>query len=50
MVVRTGLIGYLVALGWSRLFNGQHYASDVLAGYLNGVVCARLAQDALTDR
>lgn len=50
VVVRTGLIGYLVTLGWSRLFNGQHYASDVLAGYLNGVVCARLAQDALTDR
>lgn len=49
VVVRTGLIGYLAALGWSRLYNGQHYASDVLAGYVNGVACGLLAQHTLTD-
>lgn len=47
VLVRTGLLGYLAALGWSRLYNGQHYASDVLAGYVNGAVCGRLAGAAL---
>lgn len=46
-LVRCGLAGYLGALGWSRLYNAQHYASDVIAGYVNGVVCGRLAQHAL---
>ncbi len=41
--VRTVLAGYLGLLGWSRLCNGQHYASDVLAGYLNGAVCGVIA-------
>ena len=47
VAARAGLIGYLASLGWSRLYNGQHYASDVLAGYVNGVVAARLARHAL---
>jgi membrane-associated phospholipid phosphatase len=46
-VARAALVAYLGALGWSRLYNGQHYASDVLAGYVNGVVAARLARHAL---
>lgn len=49
LLVRAGLVGYLGALGWSRLYNGQHYAADVLAGYVNGVVCGRLAHAALAD-
>lgn len=49
VLVRCGLAGYLAALGWSRLYNAQHYASDVIAGYVNGVVCGRLAQDALSE-
>lgn len=49
LLVRAGLVGYLGALGWSRLYNGQHYASDVLAGYVNGVVSGRLAHAALAD-
>ncbi|MFT4294793.1 MAG: phosphatase PAP2 family protein [Micropruina sp.] len=46
----SALAGYLALLGWSRLYNGQHYASDVLAGYLNGLSCAALARDLLGDR
>lgn len=41
--VRAGLVGYLGLLGWSRLYNGQHYASDVVAGYLNGAWCGVIA-------
>ncbi|MCW3156686.1 phosphatase PAP2 family protein [Micropruina sonneratiae] len=47
VTVRAGLAGYLALLGWSRLFNGQHYASDVLAGFANGLACGRLARRAL---
>ena len=36
------LAGLLALLGWSRLYNGQHYASDVIAGYVNGAVCGWL--------
>lgn len=39
----AALAGYLGLLGWSRLYNGQHYASDVIAGYVNGTVCGALA-------
>ena len=49
VLVRAGLVSYLGLLGWSRLYAGQHYASDVLAGYINGVVCGRLARAALAD-
>lgn len=45
--LRAGLVGYLGLLGWSRVYNGQHHASDVLAGYANGVTCGRLAWTAL---
>lgn len=47
VVVRGGLVTYLALLGWSRLHNGQHYATDIAAGYVNGVVCGRLAAPAL---
>lgn len=47
VAVRAGLTSYLLLLGWSRLYNGQHYASDVLAGYANGLACGRLAAQAL---
>ena len=43
VTARAGLVGYLALLGWSRLYNGQHYASDVLAGYANGLLCGGLA-------
>ena len=43
VTARAGLVGYLALLGWSRLYNGQHYASDVLAGYLNGSLAALIA-------
>ncbi len=43
VALRAGLVGYLGLLGWSRLYNGQHYASDVLAGYLNGSLAALIA-------
>ncbi len=49
VAVRTALAGYLAGLGWSRLYNAQHYASDVLVGYVNGAACARLARDLFTD-
>lgn len=45
--VRSALVGYLGLLGWSRVHNGQHYPSDVAAGYVNGVVCGRLAWTAV---
>ncbi len=49
--IRAGLVGYLGVLGWSRLYNGQHYASDVLAGYANGIACGLLAENAVgSDR
>lgn len=46
VTARAGLVGYLALLGWSRLYNGQHYASDVLAGYANGLLCGVLARRA----
>lgn len=38
-VVALLLAGYLVVLGWSRLYLGMHYASDVTWGVANGVAC-----------
>lgn len=43
VAVRAALVGYLGLLGWSRVYQGQHHASDVVAGYTNGVICGRLA-------
>ena len=43
IVLGAALAGYLALLGWSRVYNGQHYASDVVAGYLNGCACGALA-------
>lgn len=46
-VVRVVLIvvtsGYLIVLGWSRLYLGMHYLSDVIWGAINGVVCGLIA-------
>ena len=35
---------YLLPLGvgWSRMYNGKHYPSDILAGWLAGLVIGRL--------
>lgn len=43
------IVGLVVALlvGWSRISTGQHHATDVLAGYVNGAVAAVLAKHAL---
>ncbi len=37
-------IVYLLPLGvgWSRVYNGKHYPSDILAGWLAGLVIGRL--------
>lgn len=45
----AALAGYLALLGWSRLYNGQHYASDVIAGCVNGAVCGWLVSSAVRD-
>jgi undecaprenyl-diphosphatase len=41
VIVTTG--GYLLVLGWSRLYLGMHHLSDVVWGALNGVVCGLIA-------
>jgi len=35
--------GYLLVLGWSRIYLGMHHASDVLWGTVNGVACGLIA-------
>lgn len=41
-------VTYPIVVGWSRLYSGQHFVSDVLAGYANGVVSGLVAWRALT--
>lgn len=38
-VLAVVVAGYLVVLGWSRLYLGMHYPSDVAWGAVNGVAC-----------
>ena len=40
----------LLAIGWSRIFLGVHYASDVLAGYSAGIVCVSAASIVIDKR
>lgn len=35
-----GALGFVAVLGWSRLYLGMHYPSDVAVGLLNGVAAA----------
>ncbi|HEY3410899.1 MAG TPA: phosphatase PAP2 family protein [Propionicimonas sp.] len=35
--------GYLLVLGWSRVYLGMHHLSDVLWGAVNGVACGLIA-------
>lgn len=35
--------GYLLVLGWSRVYLGMHHVSDVVWGAVNGVVCGLIA-------
>jgi len=47
VAVRAAVIGitsgYLLVLGWSRLYLGMHHLSDVVWGAINGVVCGLIA-------
>lgn len=38
-----GAAGYVLAVGWSRLYTGQHFVTDVLAGVVNGVTASAIA-------
>lgn len=42
-------IGLVVAIGFSRVYLGFHYASDVLAGLLAGVFCLAVVEIFLGD-
>ncbi len=42
-VVIAVVAGYLLVLGWSRLYLGMHFVSDVLWGAVNGVACGLIA-------
>jgi undecaprenyl-diphosphatase len=35
--------GYLLVLGWSRVYLGMHHVSDVVWGVVNGVACGLIA-------
>ncbi|MGV8909458.1 MAG: phosphatase PAP2 family protein [Propionicimonas sp.] len=35
--------GYLLVLGWSRVYLGMHHVSDVVWGAVNGVACGLIA-------
>ena len=42
-VIIAVVTGYLVVLGWSRVYLGMHHVSDVVWGAVNGVVCGLIA-------
>ena len=39
-----------IVVGLARLYRGMHHLSDVLVGFLNGIVCAILAWNYLRRR
>lgn len=42
-VIIAAVTGYLLTLGWSRVYLGMHHLSDVLWGAVNGVACGLIA-------
>ena len=42
-VIIAVVTGYLLVLGWSRVYLGMHHLSDVLWGAVNGVGCGLIA-------
>lgn len=42
-VIIAAVTGYLMVLGWSRVYLGMHHVSDVLWGAVNGVACGLIA-------
>ncbi|HEY3407999.1 MAG TPA: phosphatase PAP2 family protein, partial [Propionicimonas sp.] len=43
VAVTVVVAGYLLVLGWSRVYLGMHHVSDVLWGAVNGVACGLIA-------
>lgn len=43
VVVTAVVTGYLLVLGWSRVYLGMHHVSDVVWGAVNGVACGLIA-------
>ncbi|MDO4784531.1 MAG: phosphatase PAP2 family protein, partial [Propionibacteriaceae bacterium] len=43
-LARAACLAYPLAVGWSRLYTGQHYVTDCVAGFVNGAACASLAR------
>ena len=41
--MRPYAILYALLMAWSRMYNGMHYPSDVLAGAILGIWCGRVA-------
>lgn len=42
-VVTTVLIIVPFLVAWARLYRGMHHVSDIIVGFLNGIICALLA-------
>ena len=42
-VIAVLVTGYLLVLGWSRVYLGMHHVSDVVWGAVNGVACGLIA-------
>lgn len=42
-VVIAAVAGFLLVLGWSRVYLGMHHVSDVAWGAVNGVACGLIA-------
>ena len=42
-VIAVAIAGYLLVLGWSRVYLGMHHLSDVVWGAVNGIACGLIA-------